>query len=263
MRSATELKRIFQEGWNIPARVENYCRQATEFTDGETHWAWREALERALATNERQRVLDAGTGPGLFACLYSQMGHDCVGLDFSERMLAVARQRAEELHVDTRFEFGDVENPPFDDAVFDAVSSRHVLFNLPRPGVAVREWVRVLKPGGRLILIGNELQDRPFVSLADFGRRLMQFCRRPTAGRQSHRWTPAPGYREAVAECPLFRHGSGSLRAVMEAVGLCDIHLIPTERIHKARRELQRRELFLESAPLFILVGTKHKVIGP
>ncbi len=46
MRSAVELKQIFQRGWNIPARVENYARQASEFTEGESHVAWCAALER-------------------------------------------------------------------------------------------------------------------------------------------------------------------------------------------------------------------------
>ncbi len=102
------------------------------------------------------KVLDVGTGPGIFACLYAQLGHESYGLDFSESMLAVARQRAQEMNLECKFVFGDAESPPFPNETFDAVSSRHLLFNLPRPGVAICEWVRVLKPGGRLILIGNE-----------------------------------------------------------------------------------------------------------
>ncbi len=143
MRSAAELKQMFQAGWNVPVRVENYTRNVTEFTDGETHVAWRSTLAATLGADERLSVLDVGTGPGIFACLYAQMGHDATGLDFSERMLSVARKRAADLKLDCRFVFGDAEEPPFDGAKFDAVSSRHVLFNLPRP------WPRRSAMGSR------------------------------------------------------------------------------------------------------------------
>jgi ubiquinone/menaquinone biosynthesis C-methylase UbiE len=260
MRSATELKQIFQAGWNIPSRVENYTRGVAEFTDGETHAAWRETLTAALGTDRTLKVLDVGTGPGIFACLYAQMGHDATGLDFSERMLAVARRRAAELGLDCEFVFGDAEEPPFETSTFDAVSSRHVLFNLPRPGVAVREWARVLKPGGRMILMGNEHGDQPTRSLAASVRQMANWSRMRWATRRHgrHSWA-TPDYRQAVSECPLFRHGSGTLRAVMEAAGLQNIRLQSTEAIQAARRKTPRRKpkgLFM-SHQFFMLVGEK------
>ena len=101
MRPAEELKRIFQEGWNIPARVDNYVHNVaeTEFTEGERYEAWRTALDAAVQVPNGLQVLDVGTGPGVFACLYARMGHRCVGLDFSNRMLAEATKRAEQLKV--------------------------------------------------------------------------------------------------------------------------------------------------------------------
>jgi ubiquinone/menaquinone biosynthesis C-methylase UbiE len=257
MQSAIELKQIFQAGWNIPARVENYLRQAPEFTEGASHAAWRHVLTSALGTDQPRQALDVGTGPGFFACLYSQLGHTATGLDFSERMLGVARRRAAELGLDTQFVFGDAEEPPFPDATFDAVSSRHLLFNLPRPGVAVREWVRLLKPGGRLILIGNEheeLEDRSaWIHPRRWVRRWKFWLRRRRMG-----WKPAPGYREAVAQCPLFRHTSRTLRAVMEAAGLENIHFVDCDAIAAARRQ-DRRPRGRGGEPLrfYVLVGEK------
>jgi ubiquinone/menaquinone biosynthesis C-methylase UbiE len=261
MRSATELKQIFQAGWNVPARVENYSRGVIEFTEGATHVAWRSTLAAALGADRQLKVLDVGTGPGIFACLYSQMGHSATGLDFSERMLAVARRRAVDLGLDCEFVFGDAEEPPFDDATFDAVSSRHVLFNLPRPGVAIRHWVRVLKPGGRLILMGNEHDSHAPKSLAARGRKVVQWCRMRWARRRRgpQSWA-TPDYRQAVAECPLFRHGSGTLRAVMEAAGLEQIHVQPTDAIQAARRSSptpKSRRRFVAPGQFFMLVGRK------
>jgi ubiquinone/menaquinone biosynthesis C-methylase UbiE len=256
MRSGEELKQIFQEGWNIPARIDNYVRNVAdgEFADGECRSAWHDTLSAILATKDRLRILDVGTGPGNFAGLYSQMGHQCVGLDFSEAMLSVARQRAADMHPDCSFVFGDAENPPFAQDTFDVVSSRHLLFNLPHPGVAVREWVRVLKAGGRLILIGedhNQNNDRP--SVGRVGRMLTACVARWKRGRAAE-WKPSREYLKAVFECPLFRHTPGSVCAMMEAAGLNDVRSISTLDISSARI---RNRAGIPCGGPYILVGTK------
>jgi ubiquinone/menaquinone biosynthesis C-methylase UbiE len=260
MRSAADLKRIFQEGWNIPARVDNYVRTVAEgeFCEGATAQAWRSALETALSAVGRLKVLDVGTGPGVFACLYAQMGHECIGLDFSNRMLAAARQRAAELTLDCAFVFGDAEEPPFDADSFDCVSSRHLLFNLPRPGVAVRQWVRILKPGGKLILIGDDSGERRSSTLAAGARRILGRSLRRFSGSRPRGWNAGPDYIKAVSECPLFRHTAGAIQAVMEAAGLQDIRSCPTEDVYYARLKscpLIRRWSFPPTRP-FILIGT-------
>jgi SAM-dependent methyltransferase len=256
MQTAEELKKIFHEGWNIPVRVDNYVHGAErEFAEGPCCDAWRSTLDAALEGGRNLRILDMGTGPGSYACLYAAMGHRCVGFDFSERMLAEARRRAERMNVQCEFVFGDAESPPFEDGVFDAVSSRHLLFNLPRPGVALREWVRLLKPGGRLILIGHEseAESRPRMSKRAAARqrknRLLQ-GRRPG-------WSPKPGYHEAVSQCPLFSDCKPNvLHALMEAIGLEGIHKCWTGAIYDARRQMPRTGERSGLRP-FVLVGTK------
>ena len=259
LKTADELKSIFQAGWNIPERVENYSRGVKEFTEGETHLAWLETLSAAAGPGQPLEVLDVGTGPGIYACLYAQMGHHATGLDFSERMLSVARQRAIELQLDCNFLLADAEAPPFDTGTFDVVSSRHVLFTLPRPGVAIREWVRVLKPGGRLILMGNDHEQASNTPQPWNARRLLGSLRRRFSRRPKRGWKPAPGYSDALAQCPLQRHGSLTLRAVMEAAGLQDIHLHPSEAIQQARRKSpnEKSRHFVAAGKFFILVGIK------
>ena len=140
------------------------------------------------------------------------------GLGLFPRMLGEARRRAAELALDCSFVFGDAEEPPFPDAAFDAVSSRHLLFNLPRPGVAVRQWVRILKPGGKLILIGDEPGERPDGSLAlrapALGWSLGCTARLGASRLEAHRRLPQGGLAvSAVPAC------AGAIRAVMEAAG--------------------------------------------
>ena len=53
MRSATELKQIFQEGWNTSTRVDNYVRNVAEFTEGECFQAWCKALTMAMSAAGR------------------------------------------------------------------------------------------------------------------------------------------------------------------------------------------------------------------
>ena len=91
--------RFFRKAGIFPPGVDNYVRNVAvgEFREGATAHAWRAALETALSATGRLRVLDVGTGPGVFACLYAQMGHESVGLDFSRRMLAAARRHAADL----------------------------------------------------------------------------------------------------------------------------------------------------------------------
>jgi SAM-dependent methyltransferase len=262
MQSATELKHIFQDGWNLPQRVENYVRVVAdgEFQEGESLAAWRACLAAALETDSPRKILDVGTGPGVFACLYAQMGHDCVGLDFSARMLAEARRRAAEMSLSCFFALGDAEEPPFEPETFDAVSSRHLLFNLPRPGMAIRRWVRILKPGGRLILIGDEPRETPKASLAARTRRGLNWCLGRLPGGHRPGWSPTPDYLKAVSQCPLFRHSSGAIRAVMEAAGLQEIRSCPTDAIYAARcrsKSIAERRRFPAGQP-YILVGKKE-----
>src|SRR5216684_1950914 len=68
-------------------------------------------------------------------------------------MLAAARRKATAQRLSVHFEEGDAEQLPFPPGSFDLVISRHVLWTLPHPEAAVDEWIRVLRPGGRLAII--------------------------------------------------------------------------------------------------------------
>jgi hypothetical protein len=68
---------------------------------------------------------------------------------------------------------------------------------------------------------------------------------------------PLAVYVEAVAKCGLFRHGSRTMRAIVEAVGLQNIHTIDTEDLEEARRQQPNRDRLNHQSPLFILVEEK------
>lgn len=113
--------------------------------------AWMELLDRELESC--REVLDVGTGTGFLAHLAACCGKNCVGVDIAEEMLGIARRRAMKPAGNPVFLKGDAEQLPFPDGSFDAVMNRHLLWTLPHPERALQEWHRVLKPGGKVLII--------------------------------------------------------------------------------------------------------------
>jgi ubiquinone/menaquinone biosynthesis C-methylase UbiE len=93
-------------------------------------------------------ALDAACGTGRQAALLHELGCSTVGLDQSEAMLSIAREKLP----DVRFEVGDVEHLPFVDDEFDLAIVSLALCHLTDPGDAVAELARVLRPGGVLVI---------------------------------------------------------------------------------------------------------------
>jgi ubiquinone/menaquinone biosynthesis C-methylase UbiE len=107
----------------------------------------------------RPRILDAGSGSGAMARLLASRHPDAavVGLDLNPRYLAYARARAAaEGLTNLAFVQGDVQALPFQGSSFDLAWSQSVLYFLPRPTDAVREFRRVLAPGGALVVALND-----------------------------------------------------------------------------------------------------------
>jgi SAM-dependent methyltransferase len=105
-----------------------------------------DAMLDAMDISSGTRLLDVCTGPGVFARGARKRGATAIGLDFSDKLLAIARRNVP----DAEFRQGDAHDLPFDDDSFDAVVCGFGLMHLPQPDVALREMHRVLQPGGRL-----------------------------------------------------------------------------------------------------------------
>lgn len=117
--------------------------------------AWLDLLD-SLVDKKPSDILDVGAGTGFLSLLFCELGHRCKGIDLLEGMLAQARKKAEAQGVTPVFAIGDAENLKEPDAVYDVVVNRHLVWTLPHPEQAVREWLRVLKPGGKLIVIDGD-----------------------------------------------------------------------------------------------------------
>lgn len=97
------------------------------------------------------RILDVGCGDGVLANRLAQGGARVTGLDASAEMLAAARSRAKAAGVEVDLVEGDAGDLPFPAGYFDCIVSVATLCFVDDPRQAIREMVRVLQPGGRLI----------------------------------------------------------------------------------------------------------------
>ncbi len=115
--------------------------------------AWDRILDLVIPSGGPLDALDAGCGTGFLSLELAARGHRVSGIDFAPAMLAAARRKAAAQRLSVHFEEGDAEQLPFPPGSFDLVISRHVLWTLPHPGAAIDEWIRVLRPGGRLAIV--------------------------------------------------------------------------------------------------------------
>jgi ubiquinone/menaquinone biosynthesis C-methylase UbiE len=89
------------------------------------------------------------------------------GIEFSPAMLAIARRRADELGREIDLRLGDAQALEFPDETFDTVTCTLSLCTIPDDRAAVAEARRVLRPGGRLLLLEHVRSDRPVIRAAE------------------------------------------------------------------------------------------------
>jgi len=123
--------------------------------------AWRRAAIRAANVKPGERVLDVACGTGDLTELFANTpASHVVGGDFTPAMLDVARARLASLSEARRakvtYTDADATALAFPDQSFDVVSIAFGLRNVTDPAKAIREFVRVLKPGGRLVILEFE-----------------------------------------------------------------------------------------------------------
>ncbi len=107
---------------------------------------WRWAVRKAVAPRPGERVLDLAAGTGISTLDLARSGAWCLAADFSKGMLAAGQFR------DVPMVAADATALPFADDSFDAVTISYGLRNISDSPRALREMLRVTKPGGRLVV---------------------------------------------------------------------------------------------------------------
>ena len=118
------------------------------------HRIWKRRVAGLAGVKAGNRALDLCCGTGDIAFALARAGAEVTGLDFSEKMLEVARVRLGNSNgANVNFIQGDAEQLAFADNSFDAVTMGYGLRNLSSWERGLREMVRVAKPGGRIVVL--------------------------------------------------------------------------------------------------------------
>jgi demethylmenaquinone methyltransferase/2-methoxy-6-polyprenyl-1,4-benzoquinol methylase len=184
------------------------------------HHRWRARAADLAALDPGQRALDVATGTGDLAVeLQKRVGPagEVIGSDFSDRMLELAREKAPEL----RFEHGNALALPYDDDSFDAATVGFGARNFSDLAKGLREMTRVVRPGGRVVILEITTPERPPLSV--FFRlwfdRVVPLLGRFAGDPDAYTYLPS-----SVRRFPNAR----GLGAAMTAVGLVDVRWVIT-----------------------------------
>jgi SAM-dependent methyltransferase len=144
--------------WNADAP--NWVARARENWASEPHWGmWTvpEAQVHVLPDVRGLDVIDLGCGTGYWCAWFARLGASPVGLDLSEAQLETAAAMQREHGIDFPLVHASAEDAPFDDASFDLAFSEYGAAIWCDPYVWIPEAHRLLRPGGRLIFLGNSV----------------------------------------------------------------------------------------------------------
>jgi demethylmenaquinone methyltransferase/2-methoxy-6-polyprenyl-1,4-benzoquinol methylase len=120
------------------------------------HHRWRERAVRLSGAAQGQSVLDCATGTGDLALAFKRAvgpSGKVVGTDFCAEMLASAPDKAQRAGVRVQFEVADATALPYPDRSFDIASIAFGIRNVDDPLLCLREMVRVVRPGGRVVVL--------------------------------------------------------------------------------------------------------------
>jgi demethylmenaquinone methyltransferase/2-methoxy-6-polyprenyl-1,4-benzoquinol methylase len=120
------------------------------------HRLWRNATVKASAASAGQKVLDCATGTGDLAFAFKRAvgdGGEVIGTDFCEPMLVHAREKAKAVGIPLEFRQADALALPYPDKRFDVASISFGIRNVDDPVKCLRELSRVVRPGGRVVVL--------------------------------------------------------------------------------------------------------------
>ena len=156
-----QLKSLIQKRWVLSA--EGYTTQVKDELKNEGS-IWKRYIEGIIAPKPGIKILEPCCGPGFLSIALSGDGRDITGVDECSAMLEGAKSNAAQNRAFANFIQGDCHRLPYSDESFDLVVARNSLWTLYNPAEAYREWVRILRPGGRLLVFdsawGAEFHDQ-------------------------------------------------------------------------------------------------------
>ena len=141
--------------------------------DPQVRQAWQRLLLAELPAAPAA-VADLGCGTGTLSVLLAAEGYAVTGLDFAPQMIRAARAKARAASVSARFELSDAAAPTLPAASFDVVLARHVLWAMPDTDDTLEAWLRLLLPGGLLLLVEGRWPTGAGLTAEEAGRAVLR-----------------------------------------------------------------------------------------
>jgi demethylmenaquinone methyltransferase/2-methoxy-6-polyprenyl-1,4-benzoquinol methylase len=189
------------------------------------HQRWRERSADLARVAPGSQALDVATGTGDLAIALRERGAEVVGVDFAEKMLEIARRKAPEID----FRTGNALALEFADDSFDAATVGFGARNFSDLDQGLREMARVVRPGGRVVVLEITTPQRPPLSL--FFRMwfdtVVPLIGRVAGDPDAYEYLPSsvrrfPGPRDLAGR--MAAAGLGDVRWVVTAGGIIAIH---------------------------------------
>jgi demethylmenaquinone methyltransferase/2-methoxy-6-polyprenyl-1,4-benzoquinol methylase len=225
----SDLRDRFASGGGKPAYVRAMFDRIARVYDVMNHLMtggldtrWRAFAARQAALVAGERALDVGCGTGdmsIALARRSPIDVQITGADFSEGMLAVAREKVRKLGLGERIKLvlGDGQQLPFADGAFDAVTSAWVVRNLSDIPGSFREMRRVTRPGGRVVCLE---MSHPYNPIFNWGFHLYFDRIVPLLGGLIGKSFDAYSY---LPSSVISHPNAPQLKRVMEEAGLSEV----------------------------------------
>ena len=136
-------------------RAQGYSATIHHQFQSEIQQFYRTLLRKCAPPGHALRCLDVGCGPGFFSILLAQAGHQVTAVDFSQGMLEKASENFAQVGVQVCTVQADAQDLPFESDQFDYLVSRDLTWALRNPRKTYIEWIRVLKPRGKLLVVDS------------------------------------------------------------------------------------------------------------
>lgn len=147
------VEKVISDFWD------NYSSEFDGEHDTENIDVWKKYLEEILGADKNKVVLDMGAGTGFLANMTAELGYTSIGVDISRKMLEYAVDHADKKKVSAAYMYGSILDLPFMDNTADYVINARVLWTLVEPDKAIKEWARVIKPGGSIYCFNRMKED--------------------------------------------------------------------------------------------------------